>query len=179
MQLAKIEKQVEKEFHASWYIIFYKLTLGILELVVGVGLALFGSHIMRFYLSYSARELSEDPHDVLIRFSENIIPQLFTHNTYLIFYLVILGVAKIAGSIGLIYKQNWGADLLVGLTVLLLPFQLVNLALHPSLLDVIYIVLGLFIALYLIEFKPKAWVSLVIVRYFKKYLPTNDFFSKT
>jgi uncharacterized membrane protein len=175
MKLQNIEKKVENEYHVSWYIILYKLTLGIVELLAGIGLALFGSDIMRFYLSYSARELSEDPHDILIRFSEGIVPQLFTHNTYLIFYLILLGMAKIAGSIGLVYKQNWGADLLVGLTVLLLPFQLVNLILHPSLFDVVYIFLGLFIALYLIEFRPKAWISKILIRYFKKYISIRNY----
>lgn len=165
MDLQKIEKQAENEFYVSWYIILYKLSLGVIEFVVGVGLALFGSHMMSLYLSYSARELSEDPHDMLVRFSEHLIPQLFTHNTYLIFYLIMLGIAKIAGSIGLIYKQNWGVDLLVVLTAILLPFQIVNLIFHPSILDVVYIALGLFIALYLIEFKPKAWVSRILIRY--------------
>ena len=50
-------------------------------------------------------------------------------------------------------------DLLVSLTVLMLPFQVVSLFLHPSIPDLVYLVAGLLIALYLVNFKPKAWVS--------------------
>jgi uncharacterized membrane protein (DUF2068 family) len=71
----------------------------------------------------------------------------------------MLGSAKLAGAIGLIYQKNWGVDLLVGLTVVLFPFQVVNIILHPAVLDVIYLVVGLLIALYLIQFKPRAWIS--------------------
>jgi uncharacterized membrane protein (DUF2068 family) len=88
-----------------------------------------------------------------------VIPNLFYHHTYLAATLVLLGAAKLAGAIGLINQKNWGVDLLVGLTVLMFPFQLVNLLLHPALLDLIYFLVGLLIALYLINFKPKAWVS--------------------
>lgn len=160
----KIEKEIEKEFHASWYIILYKLILGILELISGIGIIIFGDKILEYYSTDLARELSEDPHDILAQVTSAIIPHLFGHNTYIVFYLIILGIAKIAGSIGLIYKKNWGVDLLVGLTLVMLPFQLVNLVLHPALFDFLYISFGILISLYLIEFKPRAWISRLFLR---------------
>jgi hypothetical protein len=107
------------------------------------------------------RELSEDPHDVLVRLTESVIPNALTHHTFIVFYLLLLGGAKIAGAIGLIYKQNWGVDLLVGLTLIMFPFQVVQLARHPSFPDFLYITIGLIIAMYLINFHPRAWATRV------------------
>lgn len=162
MKIFHKEKQIEKEYHVSSYIVFYKFILGLIEFVTGLGIAIFGSRIYQFYRLTMSRELTEDPHDLLARFSQVIVPNLLTHNIYIVAYLIILGLAKIAGAVGLIYKQNWGVDLLVGLTVVMAPFQIVNLVLHPNFFDLIYFVLGLFIALYLIEFRPKAWVSKIL-----------------
>jgi uncharacterized membrane protein (DUF2068 family) len=71
----------------------------------------------------------------------------------------VLGGAKVAGAIGLIFKQNWGVDLLVGLTIIMLPFQIVRLVVHPSLIESSYVVIGFFIAMYLINFHPHQWVK--------------------
>ena len=168
MELQKIEKEVEKEYHVSWYIIIYKFFLGFVETALGLSILLFGKHIAHTYMFFATRELSEDPHDTLIHLTEGIIPQLFTHSTYIILYLLLLGAAKIAGAVGLIYKKNWGVDLLVGLTAILFPFQLYNLFVKPSILDFVYITLGIIISLYLIEFKPKAWISRIFLLYGRK-----------
>jgi uncharacterized membrane protein len=154
----------EKEFHVSWLIVLYKFTLGLIETVSGITIALFGRQIFKLYTIDLAKELSEDPHDMLAKISNAIVPHIFTHNTYIIIYLILLGAVKIAGAIGLIYKQNWGVDLLVGLTLILLPVQIVTLILHPAIFDFMYMSVGLLIALYLIEFKPKAWISRMFLR---------------
>lgn len=169
MKLATLEKEVEKEYHVSWYIICYKFFFGLAEAILGLSILIFSNNIVHIYKFYAAKELSEDPHDVLVHLTEGIIPKLLTHNTYVILYLLLLGSAKMAGAIGLMYKKNWGVDLLVGLTTLLFPFQLYNFLLHPSSLDFAYIVLGAFIALYLIEFKPKAWISRIYKLYGRKF----------
>ncbi len=153
------EKNAEKELHVSSYIILYKLCYGILEFVSGVVVAFFGRQMLRTYNLDITRELSEDPHDLFARIAHIILPNLIVHRTSLVITLILLGAAKIAGAIGLLYKQNWGVDLLVGLTMVMFPFQLVNLIMHPSFFDFLYITIGLIIAMYLIEFKPKAWVS--------------------
>jgi uncharacterized membrane protein len=162
MKIFPKEDEIEKEFHISIYILIYKFILGIVELLIGIGIALFGSKIYLLYRTSLIKELSEDPHDLLARISENFVPNVLTHNTYIIIYLIVLGLAKILGAIGLIYKQNWGVDLLVGLTILMAPFQIVNLIIHPNLFDLIYFIVGILIALYLIEFRPKAWISRII-----------------
>jgi len=162
MKIFRNEELIEKEFHVSVYILVYKFMLGIIEFLVGLAIALFGTKIYTVYQTSLIKELSEDPHDLLARISENFVPNVLTHSTYIVVYLIVLGLAKILGAIGLIYKQNWGVDLLVGLTILMAPFQIVNLIMHPNLFDLIYLINGLLIALYLIEFRPKAWISRVL-----------------
>jgi uncharacterized membrane protein len=159
MNLITKEQKIEKELHVSAYIVIYKFVLGMAEFVSGIVLWFFGQKIYQLYQTGILKELSEDPHDLLANFSQSIIPNLFTHNTFLIVYLILLGFVKIAGAIGLIYRKNWGVDLLVGLTIVLAPFQVFNLITNPNIFDLFYFLVGIIIALYLIEFRPKAWIS--------------------
>ncbi len=156
------EEALEAEFHVSIYIVVYKFLLGIIEFSMGIVVAAFGAEIYRSLQSSLLRELSEDPHDLLARVAESIVPNVLTHNTFVVISLIVLGLAKMAGAVGLIYKENWGVDLLVGLTIVMAPFQIVSLVLHPRVFDTLYLVVGLVIALYLVEFRPKAWISRIL-----------------
>ncbi len=159
MKPLETEERIEKEFHVSWYIVVYKLLFGAMEFLLGISITLFGKSALHWYRIVAVQELSEDPHDVLVRLTEHVVPNILTHNTFIALYLIILGSAKIAGAIGLMYKQYWGVDLLVGLTFIMLPFQLVQLVMHPSVPDLLYIVTGLLIALYLVNFRPHEWAK--------------------
>ena len=167
MKTTDKEIQLEKEFHVSFWIILYKFLFGLAELLTGLGILIFGKKILSRLMFLVKQELLEDPHDILANLSVKAIPNVLTHNTFLILYLIILGSAKIAGVIGLINKQNWGVDLLVGLTILMFPFQFIGLVIHPSIFDLLYITIGILIALYLIEFKPKAWISRILTGKFE------------
>ena len=159
------EQRIERELHVSVYIIIYKFLLGLIESSAGLTVALAGSRIYRLYQSSLLKELSEDPHDLLARLSESVVPNLLTHNSYVVIYLVVLGLAKMVGAVGLMYKQNWGVDLLVLLTILMAPFQIVSVILSRHVFDLLYLIVGLLIALYLIEFRPKAWISRMFLRF--------------
>ncbi len=162
MSMLVREEALEKQYHVSIYIVIYKFVLGVLEFSLGIVVTVFGAELYRSIQSSLLRELSEDPHDLLARLAESIVPNLLTHHTFVVLSLLLLGVAKMAGAIGLIYKQNWGVDLLVGLTLIMAPFQIVSLILHPHVFDALYLLVGLVIALYLVEFRPKAWISRVL-----------------
>ncbi len=162
MSMRAREEALEAELHVSKYIVIYKFVLGIIEFSMGLVVAVFGSEIYRSVQSGLLRELSEDPHDLLARIAESIVPNVLTHDTFVVLSLIVLGLAKMAGAIGLTYKQNWGVDLLVGLTLIMAPFQIVSLILHPRLFDALYLLVGFVIALYLVEFRPKAWISRVL-----------------
>ena len=148
-------------------IIVYKLVLGLIELAGGLVIAFFSSQIEARAMFMLYHELSEDPHDVLANLIVRVIPNLFTHHTIFTVSLILLGLTKIAGAVGLLYKKNWGVDLLVGLTAVMAPFQLVSILTHPAVFDVLYLLVGVLIALYLIRFRPRAWVS----RVFQKRSP--------
>jgi uncharacterized membrane protein len=155
----------KEKFHVSRLIILYKFALGLIEFISGLGIVFLGKQILASTMVQISQELSEDPHDLLANMGVGIVPNIFTHNTFFVTSLILLGFTKIAGAIGLVYKQNWGVDLLVGLTVIMLPFQLINLFVHRSFMDFLYLVLGIVIALYLIQFKPKAWISRVLQKF--------------
>lgn len=156
------EEQIEKDYHVSIYILVYKFVLGLFELLAGTSIWLFGSQLFQVIQRSLIRELSEDPHDLLAGISERLLPNVFSHNAYLITSLIILGLAKMAGAIGLLYRRNWGADLLVGLTLLMAPFQIVNLLMHPGIFDLLYLIVGLLIAMYLMGFRPREWMARVL-----------------
>jgi len=160
--LARREEVIEKEYHVSIYIVIYKFVLGIGEFLLGIAIASFGADIYHSYQLSLLQELSEDPHDLLARVSETVVPNVLTHNTFIILSLIVLGLAKMVGASGLAYKQNWGVDLLVGLTILMAPFQIIGLILDPRWFDFLYLAVGLVIAFYLVEFRPKAWISRVL-----------------
>ncbi len=162
MTIRPNEEETEKKFHVSIYVLVYEFVVGIFELVSGIGIAVFGSRMYQLYHTTVIKELSEDPDDLLARLSEKLVPNLLTHNTYVILYLLALGLVKIVGAIGLIYEQNWGVDLLVILILLMAPFQIIGLILRRNYFDLLYLVVGLLIALYLVEFRPAAWISRIL-----------------
>ena len=161
-RIADREEAIEKEYHVSIYIVVYKFILGVSEFLLGIVIVFFGSEIYRSYQASLLRELSEDPHDLIARVSESVVPNVLSHNSFVVLSLIVLGLAKMAGAVGLVRKQNWGVDLLVGLTILMAPFQIISLILHPRIFDFLYLAVGLVIAFYLVEFKPKAWISRVL-----------------
>lgn len=150
-------EELEEEFHVSRIIILYKIVSGLLELILGMGIMVFGNQLFRVYINFRRQELLEDPHDLLVRLLEKFVPYLWENHGYIIFILFALGIVKVAGSIGLLYRKHWGLDLLVGLTVLMLPFEGYNLLRHLSLTNLLYFVINLGIAFYLVNFKPRQY----------------------
>lgn len=152
-----LEQKIEEEFHVSRYIIAYKLGLGLIELVLGLGIIIMREKALEFYNNFKSIQLLEDPRDLLLTVTEKVIPYIFANQVYIIFFLIVLGLVKIVGAIGLIYRKHWGVDLLVGLTALMLPFQFYNLIFEHSIPDLFYIIFGILIALYLINFQPQEY----------------------
>lgn len=159
MNTKNIEENLEKEFHVSKFIIAYKFILGAIELVLGLGILLFGKQVLGVYQNFKNGELLEDPHDLLVNTLEKIIPYIFQHQGYIILILISIGLVKIIGSVGLLYHKHWGLDLLIGLTFLLLPFDSYNFVASPSFAKFSFLVINILIALYLVNFKPKEYFS--------------------
>jgi uncharacterized membrane protein len=164
MNLFRDEEAIEKKFHVSTYIIIYEFLSGLVDLSAGVGLAIFGTRIYELYQASLIQELAEDPTDLIANLSEKFVPGLLTHNAFIILYWIAYGLVKIVGAIGLIYKQNWGVDLLVLLIILIAPFQLFDFVVHRNFLELLYIIVGFLVAFYLVEFRPAAWISRILRR---------------
>ena len=158
---------LEQELHVSWYIIIYKFILGVLEFLLGIGIIIFGKQVVTIYENFKAQELLEDPHDLLIMLVEKISPILSKNHGYIILLLLFLGVVKIIGSVGLMYRKHWGLDLLVILTMAILPFQFYNLVVSFSFGKLVYFIIDVLIALYLVEFQPKEYFQTFKKRIYK------------
>lgn len=153
--------------NVSKTIVIYKFVSGIIELALGMGAILFGKKIIVFYNHYKVKELLEEPHDLLVTTIAKITPFLFQHRVYIISLLLIIGTVKIIGAVGLMYEKEWGLDLLIGLFVILLPFDIYGLLTGFSVAKFLYLLINLLIALYLIEFKPHKYF-LKMKKYFVK-----------
>lgn len=152
-------QELEKEYHVSRYIIAYKFILGLFETFLGIGTIIFGRKIYEIYLNFKSSELLEDPHDLLVTIAERVIPYLFAHRWYVVLILLLLGITKIIGSVGLWYKKHWGLDVLIMVTIALLPFESYYLIIHPSFSTIAYFLINILIALYLVNFNPKGYFT--------------------
>ncbi len=148
-----------EEQEVSYVIVGYKIISGIFEVLFAIALAFFRRPIYHWYLRMSTQELFEDPHDLLARTFQTIVPVVNQHRIYLIFLLSILGVTKVIGAIGILRRKEWGLDLMVGLFVFLLPFDLYNLITHPSILKCVYLVINSIIVLYLVRHRTHYYVK--------------------
>lgn len=154
-----VTQNLEKEYHVSRYIIVYKFILGLFEVILGFGIIIFGKKIYELYLNFRNSELLEDPHDLLAKATEKFIPFLLAHQGYVVFILLLLGITKMVGSVGLWYRKHWGLDVLIVVTIALLPFEIYAILAHPSLTKTAYFIINLFIALYLVNFNPKGYFT--------------------
>ncbi len=156
----------EGELEISNTIVVYKFVLGIGETLLGLSILFYGRAIVRIYEHYQVKELLEDPHDRLIAFTKTLLPFLLSNQTYFIIFLFLLGLSKIIGSIALWRGHDWGLDLIVGLFVILVPFNIVELVNHPTPVKLVYFLIDLLITFYLVEFKPHKYLK----RLYRKFI---------
>lgn len=123
-------------------IVGFKLLSGAAELVGGLSLLILPPSLLKIIFSLaSAEELREDPNDPFVLFIQHRLPQLLGTKHLIALGLILLGVVKIVGAIGLLLKKPWGHKLLVILLIALLPFDAYHLVHKMSALS-----LGLFVA---------------------------------
>lgn len=149
----------EHKLNVSPYIIAYEFILGLFELLLGLGIGVGSRQILLLYTTIKSHELLEDPDDLLISIMEKIFPYILEYKGYIVLILVVLGLIKIAIAVGLYFKKDWGVDLLIVITVLIIPFDLYNLVVHSSFAQGIYLIINIFIILFLVDFKPRRYIS--------------------
>ena len=141
------------------FIIIYEIVLGLIELVLGFGIAFYGERVLVAYQALRATDFLSEQNDLLTDILERLVPYLTTHKLGVSVLLIALGGVKIASAIGLILKKEWGRHLLIGLLVVLIPFDLVGLLFDPSIFEAAYLAIDVLIILYMIEFNPKEYFA--------------------
>lgn len=153
-------KEKRQGLTTSGAVILYELVAGILELILGSGLALFGRSILKIIDNLRNSGIIANSPAVVAGTIERLIPYLFEYRAYLALFLIALGLGKIVSGIGLYHKREWARHLLVALLLASLPLDGVSLIRHFSLLKILYLSINVAIIAYMAKLKP--WRDLVV-----------------
>ena len=111
----------------------YKAILGLSEIVVGVLLAIPSFDPQATFARLSAEELREDPGDRFVALVGRHLPALLLHHRGLVAVgLIVLGLAKLVAAAAMWEGQEWGGYLLAATVALLLPFDLRQAVVDPT-----------------------------------------------
>jgi uncharacterized membrane protein len=110
----------------------YKAALGLSEIVVGVLLSVPSFDPQATFARLSAQELREDPGDRFVALVSRHLPALLHHRGTVAVGLIVLGLAKLVAAGAMWEGQEWGGYLLAATVALLLPFDLRQALVDPS-----------------------------------------------
>ncbi|MEO7803355.1 MAG: DUF2127 domain-containing protein [Actinomycetota bacterium] len=120
----------------------FKFLSGTAEFAAGLSLLILPPSLLTIIFNLaSAEEMREDPTDAMVLFIQHRLPQLLGTKHMFAIGLILLGMVKIVGSVGLLRRKAWAYKLLVVILVALIPFDAFHLANKMSALS-----LGLFAA---------------------------------
>ena len=111
----------------------YKALLGLSEITVGVLLAVPSFDPKATFARLSAEELREDPSDRLVALLSRHLPALVHHRGLVAAGLIVLGLAKLVAAAAMWEGHEWGGYLLAATVALLLPFDLRQAVVDPTL----------------------------------------------
>jgi uncharacterized membrane protein len=111
----------------------YKATLGLSEIAVGVLLAVPSFDPRATFARLSAEELREDPGDRFVALVTRHLPSLLHHRGLVAVGRIMLGLAKLVAAAAMWEGQEWGGYLLAGTVALLLPFDVRQAIVSPTL----------------------------------------------
>ena len=110
----------------------YKAVLGLSEITVGVLLAIPSFDPQATFARLSANELREDPNDRLVALISLHLPALAHHRGVVAVGLIIFGLAKLVAAAAMWEGHEWGGYLLAATVALLLPLDLRQAAVDPT-----------------------------------------------
>jgi uncharacterized membrane protein len=110
----------------------YKAALGLSEMLVGVLLAVPGFDPQATFARLSAEELREDPGDRFVALIGRHLPALLHHRGTVAVGLIVLGLAKLVAAAAMWEGYEWGGYLLAATVALLLPFDLRQAVIDPT-----------------------------------------------
>jgi uncharacterized membrane protein len=110
----------------------YKALLGLSEIVVGILLAVPSFDPQATFARLSAEELREDPGDRFVALVGRHLPAVLHHRGLVAVGLIVLGLAKLVAAAAMWEGQEWGGYLLAATVALLLPFDLRQAVVDPT-----------------------------------------------
>ena len=110
----------------------YKAILGLSEIAVGVLLAIPSFDPQATFARLSAEELREDPSDRLVALISRHLPALLHHRRMVAVGLILFGLAKLVAAAAMWEGQEWGGYLLAATVALLLPLDLRQAVVNPT-----------------------------------------------
>jgi uncharacterized membrane protein (DUF2068 family) len=110
----------------------YKSVLGLSEIAVGVLLAVPSFDPQATFSRLSAEELREDPSDRLVALISRHLPALLHHRRMVAVGLILFGLAKLVAAAAMWEGQEWGGYLLAATVALLLPLDLRQAVVNPT-----------------------------------------------
>ena len=110
----------------------YKAALGLSEILVGVLLAVPSFDPQATFARLSAEELREDPGDRFVAPIGRHLPALLHHRGLVAVGLITLGLAKLVAAAAMWEGHEWGGYLLAATVALLLPFDLRQAVVDPT-----------------------------------------------
>jgi uncharacterized membrane protein (DUF2068 family) len=113
-------------------VIAYKAALGLSEIAVGVLLAIPGFDPQSTFARLTAEELREDPNDRFVALISRHLPALLHHRGLLAAGLATLGLAKLVAAVAMWEGKEWGGYLLAATVAVLLPFDVRQAVLDPT-----------------------------------------------
>jgi uncharacterized membrane protein (DUF2068 family) len=110
----------------------YKTALGLSEILVGVLLAVPSFDPRATFARLSAKELHQDPGDRFVALVSRHLPALLHYRGLVAVGLIVLGLAKLVAAAAMWEGHEWGGYLLAATMALLLPFDLRQAVVTPS-----------------------------------------------
>ena len=111
----------------------YEISTGLVEVVLGVALALLSASGLEHIADrLIAEELGEDSRDALVLFVQDHLPSVLHGKGVFTLILIGFGSVKVAGGIGFLRGKSWGYYLLLGVLLALLPPNIYRLVSHPG-----------------------------------------------
>ena len=110
----------------------YKAVLGLSEIVVGILLAVPSFDPQATFARLSAEELREDPGDRFVALIGRHLPALLHHRGLVVVGLIAPSLAKLVAAAAMWEGQEWGGYLLAATVALLLPFDLRQAVVAPT-----------------------------------------------
>ena len=110
----------------------YKAVLGLSEITVGVLLAVPSFDPQATFARLSAGERREDPNDRLVALISRQLLALVHHRGTVAVGLIVFGLAKLIAAAAMWEGQEWGGYLLATTVAILLPFDLRQAVVNPT-----------------------------------------------